>query len=220
MTVAGVDGCRAGWVVAVADGRAVDVSVVPAFTDVVELLDAGIDAIAVDMPIGLPNGGSRECDIEARKLLGPRRSTVFPTPPRPLLHECDYPTALETKRALDGKGLSKQAFHLLPKIAEVDASMHPELQERVVEAHPELAFRALADADLPSKHGAEGRTQRRRLASLVTDAHLRTVAGARVDDVLDAIVLTRTAAKLVQGTATRLGDGARDARGLVMEIVF
>ncbi len=162
MTVAGVDGCRAGWVVAVADGRTVDVSVVAAFADVLDLLDAGIDAIAVDIPIGLPEAGPRQCDIDARKLLGPRRSTVFPAPPRALLHERNYPTALQTKRALDGQGLSKQAFHLLPKIAEVDACLQPELQPRIVEAHPELAFQLLAGEHLPSKHDAEGLAQRER----------------------------------------------------------
>ncbi len=50
--------------------------------------------------------------------------------------------------------------------------------------------------------------------------HLHRVTGAKLDDVLDAVVLTATAAKVVQGTAEHLGDGARDARGLVMEIVF
>ena len=138
-----------------------------------------------------------------------------------LLHERDYPTALRTKRALDGKGLSKQAFFLLPKMAEVDACLDPDLQARIVEAHPELAFRAQADRELPSKHTREGLAQRERLVSALTDRRSPpSLAGTRPDDVLDAIVLTATAKRLAIGTAEHLGDGRRDARGLLMEIVF
>ena len=57
--VAGVDGCRTGWVVASLDG-----------CRVVERLDdsAGdFDVIGVDMPIGLPVTGPRRCDVDARK---------------------------------------------------------------------------------------------------------------------------------------------------------
>ena len=41
-------------------------------------------------------------------------------------------------------GISRQAFGILPKIRQVDACMTPALQHQVYEAHPELAFRALA----------------------------------------------------------------------------
>ncbi|MGH2684381.1 MAG: DUF429 domain-containing protein, partial [Actinomycetota bacterium] len=54
MLVAGVDGCRSGWVVAVgpALGRGViDVSVVPCLSDVLAL---DVAVVGVDMPIGLP----------------------------------------------------------------------------------------------------------------------------------------------------------------------
>ena len=39
-------------------------------------------AIAVDIPIGFPESGARTADIEAARFVGPRRSSVFPTPPR------------------------------------------------------------------------------------------------------------------------------------------
>jgi predicted RNase H-like nuclease len=222
MRVAGVDGCRAGWVVAQAEsayGTLLDVTVVTSFAEVLRSL-RDVEMIAVDIPIGLPDTGARRCDIEARRRLGSRRSTVFPAPPRALLHQRDYQRAARTKRSLDGKGLSKQTFHLLPKIADVDSSMHPDLQARVVEAHPELAFVELFGAPLDSKHTPVGRDRRQDLVQRFTGPRpLPVLAGARRDDVLDAVVLTRTAAKVVQGHATRLGDGARDARGLVMEIV-
>jgi predicted RNase H-like nuclease len=220
--VAGVDGCRAGWAVALADARdgtVADVVVVPAFAEVVARLGRDVAMIAVDMPIGLPDAGPRACDVDARRLLGARRSTVFPAPPRPMLGCTDYQEALGLKHAIDGIGLSKQAFHLLPKIAEVDAAITPLLQARVVESHPELAFRRLAGSPLDSKHRQPGRAQRISVVqALIGALPIPRLGGAAADDVLDALALTATARALVRGTAERLGDGARDARGLVMEI--
>jgi predicted RNase H-like nuclease len=211
-------------VVAVADVEhpvIVDIFVMPAFDDVVALLDSGVTHIAVDMPIGLPDAGPRACDIAARRLLGARRSTVFPAPPRPILHERDYPSALARKRAIDGTGLSKQAFHLLPKIAEVDAAISPAIQPRVVECHPELAFQRRHGEPLMSKHEAQGLAQRRALVGdLLGDRPIPRLPGTESHDVLDAMALTSTARSLGHGRAERLGDGARDARGLVMEIVW
>ena len=203
--VAGVDGCRGGWVVA----HHGTVQVLAAFTDVLTL---DVEVIAVDMPIGLPDAGPRACDVEARGRLGPRRSSVFAAPVRSVLHERSYADALARHRATDGRGLSKQAFHLLPKIAEVEAA----LDDRVIEAHPELAFARLLGA--PARHPKRtpaGRAER--LAALGLASRPR-VRGAAPDDVLDAIALTHVARRVLAGDAERLGDGGRDGRGLRMAI--
>ena len=39
-------------------------------------------ALAIDIPIGIPEAGARPADREARALLGPRRNSVFPAPVR------------------------------------------------------------------------------------------------------------------------------------------
>lgn len=90
--VAGVDGCRAGWVWFRVD--------LPSLVTSVEVADLpqrlrdrpeGLVALAVDIPIGLLNG-TRACDTAARRLLGqPRGSSVFPksTPGRRL--GCELP---------------------------------------------------------------------------------------------------------------------------------
>lgn len=224
MTVAGVDGCRRGWVVARAestDGSLLDVAFTPTFVHALEHLGSDTEMIAIDIPIGLPDAGPRACDREARRLLGPRRPTVFPTPPRPLLDVNDYPEALARKRAIDGKGLSKQSFFLLPKIAEVDAAITPERQRTVVESHPELAFLRQLGTPPPSKHTEAGRRLRIDVVHrFVGPRPLPTVRGADMRDVLDAVVLTATAVHLANGMAERLGDGSRDRRGLVMEIAW
>src|SRR6266540_5294230 len=78
--VAGVDGCRAGWLV-VHEGHA------EVHRDFAAVLAALPDdaVVAVDMPIGLVDehvAGGREVDRAARVELGPKRSSVFSAPPR------------------------------------------------------------------------------------------------------------------------------------------
>lgn len=221
MIVAGADGCAHGWVVAVADDTSIEVNAVAAFDEVLALLDRGVRTIAVDMPIGLPAAGRRACDVDARRRLGPRRASVFPAPVRPLLDARTYAEALATKRAIDGVGLSKQTFFLLPKIAEIDRRLTPTLQQQVVESHPELAFSRLAGAPLASsKRTREGRAERADLLTHALGSWPGACRGAVAHDVLDAVALTLTARRLVAGTADRLGDGERDERGLRMEIAW
>ena len=201
--VAGVDGCRGGWVVAGSDGS---LTVVGRIGDV---LDGGFDAVAIDIPIGLPDAGPRRCDVEARRLLGPRRSTVFPAPARRFV---------DARSFADVAGMSLQAFHLLPRIAEVDRVIVPARQDRVIESHPELAFARLAGG-VPlaePKRTAAGVERRRALLGLDEVPRIR---GAAAHDVLDALALVRTARRLADGTAERLG-GDCDGRGLRMEIAW
>ncbi len=191
---AGVDGCRSGWVVASAAG----VRVVRTFAELIELR---FELVLIDIPIGLLDEGPRACDVEARKLLGPRRSSVFPAPSRRLLRARSY------------RGqCSKQLWNILYKIREVDDVMTPRLQRRVREAHPECSFALLNGAPLRfPKKTREGLAERRALVGPVPK-----LAGATEDDVLDACALLWSA----QRTERRgLGNGERDARGLRCEIV-
>lgn len=210
MIVAGVDGCRGGWTVALANlDELVDLRVVPTFAEVLALRAA---AVAVDMPIGLPDVGPRACDVEARRRLGPRRSSVFPAPVRRML---DAGTCEEAKAI---GGLPRQTYHLLAKIREVDALMTPRQQRTIVEAHPELCFaRLLGEPCRAPKRTPQGRAERQIVASIAID---RPPPGAAWDDVLDACALVETARRLATGTVERLGDGSRDRVGLRCEIVL
>ena len=226
--VAGVDGCRVGWIVAVtaAEGPApiLSIEVVSHIGAVFDRVRSGeLAAVGIDMPIGLPEAGSRACDTLTRARLGPRRSSVFPTPPRALLGSADHAEALRRSRAIDGRGISIQAFNLLPKIAEVDAAIDPELTTAVVEAHPESAFAELAGAPLAStKRTADGRAVR--LALLREpfpdsgDVLTTRARGAAADDVLDAAAAAWSARRWAAGTALVLGDGSLDRRGLPMRV--
>jgi hypothetical protein len=113
----------AGWELFLA-GRDLPIAVFG--TSMVELWRAAgnvthIEVVAVDMPIGLSDNSSRRADVEARKLIGPRRSSVFPTPVRGALDGETYEEASALSRELTGKGLSKQTFALKPRILEIDA---------------------------------------------------------------------------------------------------
>lgn len=226
--VAGVDGCRGGWVVATtaAAGPApiMSIEVVGRIEVVLDRVRRGeLVAVGLDIPIGLPDVGPRASDAMLRARLGPRRSSVFTTPPRPLLGCTDHAEAVALGRALDGRGISIQAFNLLPKIAEVDAAIEPALTDAVVEAHPESAFAELAGAPLGStKRSAEGRAER--LALLARPfprsraALTGRLPGAAGDDVLDAAAAAWSARRWAAGTAVVLTDGALDGRGLPMRV--
>jgi predicted RNase H-like nuclease len=125
-----------------------------------------------------------------------------------------------------GIGLSKQSFAIMPKIADVDRSMSPELQDRVFEVHPELSFSRSNDGSLlPSKKREDGRTTREALLAKLGYVALAAwfpapwPPKARADDLLDACIVCWTAKRVARGEAIRVpGDPPIDPRGLRMEI--
>lgn len=207
-------------------GSPVEVVLLPRIDPLVARLQRGeLDAVAVDMPMGLAERERRRCDVEARALLGRRGSTVFPAPVRATLGSEDHAEACRRSRAVSGRGLSIQAFNLLPKIAELDHSVPLASSDRFVEAHPELAFRRLHDGvDLSPKRTGEGRRQRLALIAAVVGAGFDLSAAARaarvpLGDALDAAALVGTARRIASGSATWLG-GERDGAGRPMRVAW
>ncbi len=197
--VAGLDGCRAGWVMALLPtapgGPAARLELVDDLHQLVERLRQGlISAAAIDIPIGLPATGPRPVDVEARRLL------------------------------VSGRAISRQLFAILPKIREVDDVQTAAIQDTFFEMHPELSFAQLAGAPMRfHKRTREGRRERLdalRDAIPGSDALAATrVRGSRPDDVLDALVGAWTAGRYASGTHVRFGGGEVDERGLRMEVV-
>jgi len=233
--VAGIDGCKGGWVVIRLRGMPFKLD----FTEVVPTFEAALHAtdscakVAVDIPIGLLDTGQqggREVEREARKVLGSgRKSSVFSAPIRPVLNAQNYAEAgeLTVANSADGKGLSVQSYAIVAKIREVDRAMSPQLQERVVETHPELGFQAL-NQDKPLVAGkaiAAGLIQRLRLLAVlrlgdvVEEASSGIIKGASLDDVLDATICCWTAYRIATGKAQRIpSDPPVDSRRLRMEM--
>ena len=232
----GLDGCRGGWVVAIARASgAVETTLIPRIEglDAILAISGARPPVAlIDIPIGLPLAGERPIDVEARAVLGRAASSVFTVPPRPVFDALDFDEAQTLARGAMGKGFSIQAWNILPKIREVDLWLRrrggtPPIRE----AHPELAFRGLAqlagsDAnDFDSKKTSEGQQQRRGvLEALGLDvtnlgAMKAGSVAASVDDVLDAAALAALARRPVADRDTLPRLDSIDPLGLPMEMV-
>lgn len=234
--VAGVDGCRSGWLVVLRElttGTST-ARVVAEFRALMALPETP-EIIAVDVPIGLLGAartGGRDCEIEARRILGKRASSVFNSPSRGALDAFRAGGAFAAVSAANrggvatAPGLSQQTFALLPKIAEVDGAMAATDQARVREVHPELCFAQAAGRPMTySKKKLPGRTER--LAVLATLGFAQPLSlfggprpqGAEVDDVLDACIACWTAERVATGWASVTPSTPPiDDRGLRMEL--
>jgi len=155
--VAGVDGCRGGWLKVGLETATRRISV--ALARSWQALDLATAVLAaVDMPIGLAGHGPRPCDLAARALLPRvRKASVFAPPRRYMLACRTWQEVQAEGRRREGVGLSKQSWNLAAKIAEIDRQIAPNDQARLREAHPERVFHHLnAWQALPPKKSAEG----------------------------------------------------------------
>jgi predicted RNase H-like nuclease len=223
--IAGLDGCRAGWIAMVKDGAAIVPRLCTSDEDLVALFRE-CAVVAVDIPIGLAERGPRSCDHHARRLLGRRASCVFPAPLRPLLALSEYAEANRVSRNLQKRGISKQGWAIVPKVDQIDRLLqrHHEWRDRVYEIHPEVSF-AVWNGGVPieaSKHTKEGLAARRTLVTAhFGDEALQSIPrGAKEDDALDALAALWTAERILEGRARELGDAHMDQTGLPMRIVY
>lgn len=215
--LAGIDACPGGWVAALLSGGAVRVEEVSTLSSL-----PLVHAAVIDIPIGLAATGKRACDLLAKDLLGPRRSSVFITPPRDVVEMLEYPEANALCKARHGWGLSAQAFHLFRRIREAEAwALSLPDPWRVVESHPELAFLDSGGEPFPSKHTAQGLAARRgAAASMFPEGWSLSTRRAKEDDVLDALAMLWVAGRISEGQAVSLPEEApRDQKGLPMRIV-
>jgi len=232
--LAGVDGCKAGWVAVLKNmetGAVQPPRVLRSFSELL-VCPENPQVIMVDIPIGLlaeAVTGGRACDRECRALLPGKKSSVFPAPVRACLVASDFKEAVLANRAssLAGIGISLAAFGIVPKIREVDECMTPAMQNRVFEAHPELSF-AEMNKGIPmsgKKSKAPGKTARRKILmehgfSNIPDrlnGYLRREVSE--DDILDACAMLWTAERKFCGQAVSMPESPlKDAKGLRMEI--
>ncbi|MCW5748600.1 MAG: DUF429 domain-containing protein [Alphaproteobacteria bacterium] len=241
--VAGVDGCRAGWIAALRDveSGAWHFRFAPALVDILDAEERP-RLVAVDMPTGFAERaerGGRACERAARRLLVGKTSSVFPTPCRAALAQDTHAAASAENRrnSDDGVGLTRQAFHLFAKMRELDGLLRARttLRRRIFEAHPELAFLRMNGGRpvLSRKRKADGQAERQGLlarhgfgaATTRWDTY-RGQSGllrrqVALDDALDATAVCRTALLIHGGEAARLpATVERDRQGLPMAIWY
>src|SRR5208282_2518200 len=206
MFVAGVDGCRAGWIAFKVE--------LPSLITSVEVIDLSawlrkrapeLARIGIDIPIGLLHR-PRQCDIEARERLGwPRGASVFAAPCRAALTAQTHAEASAVNREKTLRGLSQQAFHIGSKIKQVDDAITPECQQWAFEVHPEICFWAL-NGEHPMAHNKKkeaGRNDRLNLLHGefpdIQRHFLNRPPGVGKDDLLDSAAAAWTALRLSKG---------------------
>jgi len=236
--VAGVDGCRAGWIVAFVGPNHEDVRVrvVPRFADIFDAPEQPC-VVAVDVPIGLPariGPRGRGPERAVRPLLGDRQSSVFAVPSRAAVYAQDYREAcrLALETSDPPKKVSKQLFMIAPKIREVDETLRNSrtLTGRVFEVHPEVAFwRLNGGRALPEPKKVKGRPYGPGVAlrrALLTNHGFSKAAteeaaplGAATDDLLDSLACAAIARRILARAAVSFPDPPlRDEFGLPVAI--
>ena len=215
LIAAGIDGCRGGWVCAGWDGEGWSLDCLPTLGSFVPMLEPQA-TVCIDIPIGLSSDGFRACDRAARQLLGKRRNSVFPVPPRLALAPLTYEEINLASKARCGRGVSKQAFYLLPKIRETEALLRSSYSDDMdwLETHPELSFSSFNGA-MPMEHNKKTDAGfRERKTVLARHIPARTIerllrdlmasvprAQCARDDMVDALVC---------GVVARLDAAGRD----------
>lgn len=211
--VIGVDGCKNGWIGIASDLRAYFGATIDQLVSEGDA-DGELSVIAIDIPIGLPVSGSRQADVLARRVVGKRSSSVFPTPIREALFAESHAKASAISLRVAGKGLSQQAFALGKKILEVDGWVLSSGRS-VIEVHPEVSFATMAKHSLEypksSWPGIEERRQMLASVGIEVPADLGPAATmAKIDDVLDAAAACWTAARYAEGIAESLPTPGED----------
>jgi len=190
--------------------------------------------ILVDVPIGLMEDGQRErlCDVEARRHLGPRGSSVFRVPCRVALGADNYIDANRINRDRTGKGVSKQSWAIVPKIREVDEFLNSNFaaRQKIRETHPEICFWALNGGRpmMFNKKKNEGVKERVRVLRRLCNQTSAILEFARNefqgkvpdDDIIDGLVAAVTAFLGGKGLLTIPQKPEIDTMGLEMEMVY
>ncbi|MGD8522320.1 MAG: DUF429 domain-containing protein [Desulfobacterales bacterium] len=233
MNAVGVDACRKGWfaVCLESDERwAIEI-----FESIENLWNRfqKDSLILIDIPIGLPDSGKRRCDVNARKILKQRASSVFPVPCRQAVHANTYVNACRLNKKLLDVKLSIQTWNISGKIREVDNLLLSNTNGRrsVRESHPEICFWALADGRPMRyyKKTAHGFSERIKILKQAYPSSPEIVTTALTayrrkdlarDDILDATVLAITARAASEGIVTIPKQPQKDPTGLSMEIVY
>lgn len=222
VVLAGLDGTKAGWIAALRDGLSGRISIVgvEAFLPWAKQLPRG-SVVGVDMPMGLremTEAGGRSCERACRAALGKgKTSSVFSTPSRRAVYAATWE---ETCRIVNAdlpnrKGVSRQAWHIFPKVREIDGALKARLPIDLRETHPELAFATMngGRAVLASKKSETGRSERVRLlkaAGLGAAPFLgQRPVGCAADDLIDAFACLWAAQRIYSGEAVGYGEPAQ-----------
>lgn len=226
----GVVPCPGGWLIVPA--RLAGVTVVADEPEVVKtLLDVleykpKFDAAAIYATIGFsdePSGPYRQCDEEARELVGwPRMVAIRPVPSRKALHAPTREEAVQIEPWLTRDDLRRFKW-----IRECEREFQPFHQRNYFAAHPDLTFTQLNDDQplLSSPYQQDGVLERmnlirEKLPGLEEMVSRTPPPGAGQIHMLQATGLIWTARRAAGRAMARLPrDPEWDSAGMRMELV-
>jgi predicted RNase H-like nuclease/predicted house-cleaning noncanonical NTP pyrophosphatase (MazG superfamily) len=229
----GIDVCKGKWVAVALTEKGFEVN---KFNNIEEICNKyeESDSIIVDIPIGLPeNINDIRPEVEARKHLKGKTSSIFNVPCRQAVYLIDYESANEKNREILGKGLAKQSFGIASKIKEVDNFLNnnPKWKNKLQEGHPEICFSKLNNGEVVIENKTKLEGQQIRLdilkkyysdSHLVIAKYLKDVpARKKIDDVIDALCLAVMGViGLENGFETIPKEPMEDVRDIRMQMVY
>jgi len=202
LKTAGIDGCKAGWILITFTEGEEKFQIIENNDDLKGVFEY-YDRIFIDMPIGLEDEEyTRECDRLLRKELGAEYApSVFSPPIRPALDAPTYAEANLTSFEYTEKKLSLQAWNITPKIKLVDTLLreHETFKTKVFESHPELLFQKLNGGMIFQKKnlkkGIRHRLELLRAEEPIADEFFRIIkeeyrrSEVGEDDIVDSMAL-------------------------------
>ena len=232
--ISGVDGCRGGWLAFHFDGKNWSADLLEGINELYRASESQL--ILIDIPIGLRTNEllERLCDLEARKILNKRKSSIFPAPSRFAINCNEYRLSSQKNKEATGRALSKQTFNIIPKIREVDNFVRSESynpRKKIIrEVHPEVCFWGLNGCSEMryNKKAALGISERMEVLSAYIKDVNKIFDKTRTrykknqvadDDIIDALVCAVTAL-FNESFSTFPLVPETDSYGIPMEIVY
>ena len=227
VAVIGVDGCPAGWIAIIWQGNKIQAKLFE-IGNFAAILREEAAMIAVDMPIGFPDTYGRNADIEARKVLRPFGSRVFPIPCRAAVHANNYTEAIHLNKLYSNNvSIPPVTNAIRPRMQEVDRVMSREVEKRVREIHPEVSF-SVMNGGKPLHHKKKTLDGEKQRLDLLHASGFPEIAWQQMtyhkrevkrDDIIDACAAAWSARRILQGRDQHFPKTEeRDAHGLLMRI--
>lgn len=200
MNLAGIDGCKAGWILAKYVNNSFTLEFHSDFNELVKS-NQNLHRILIDIPVGLSSKQHpRTIDAGLRKLLKNRHATVFNAPCRKAVYEENDQIARQHNLEIEKKSLSIQSLSIRRKIKEIDEYLlRANRNHEIIESHPEWCFSALQQSVIQSKKSSpEGIAERLKILATfepllinLYEKGVQTIKRkhAKKDDLLDAICL-------------------------------
>lgn len=186
MVGVGIDGARGGWVRITYDSISLCLTISEKLEDL--LIEDAVHFVDMPKDLGTIDIPSRTCDAWMRSQLKERKSSVFTPPIQDVIAETSYEAANDKSRELIGKGISKQAWNLVPRIREFQTIS----KANVYESHPEVCFAVMMDGEARfSKKTEAGELERIELLRRYSKSTpwKWKMSNIQVDDIIDASIL-------------------------------